>query len=201
MRKIIASLLLFSTLSFAAGGCLLTQQKSLEVTWKAYKTLAKAGVTGKFTSVEYTPASLEGKNFKELFLGSKVKIDKSKISTGNEGRDETLVKMFFDKLKGNYIEAEIVEIKATDKHEKGKPRKGIVKVKITMNSKSVTIPMRYIYNKGDFSAKGVIDLFDFSAFKALASINKACFDLHEGKTWNDVEIGFHTKIVPTLCER
>ncbi len=200
MRKVILTVLFLATLSFGAGGCLLTQQKKIDVTWKAYKTLAKIGVGGKFTSVEYTPASLEGKNFKELFIGSKVKIDKFKISTGNEGRDETLVKMFFDKLKGDYIEAKIVDIKATTKHEKGKPRKGVVKVEISMNGKRVVVPMNYIYDRGDFRAKGTIDLFDFSAFKALASINKACFNLHEGKTWNDVEIGFHTKIEATLCD-
>jgi hypothetical protein len=50
-----------------------------------------------------------------------------------------------------------------------------------------------------FSATGVIDILDFSAGDALSSINKACSDLHEGKTWSDVTIGFTTKIEAVLC--
>ncbi len=199
MKKIILLTAALITLSFGAGGCLLTQSKSIEVSWKAYKTPAKLGVGGKFTSIEYKPASLDGKNFRDLFVGSTVKIDKSRISTGNEGRDKTLVDSFFDILGGKYIVAKIVDIKATSKHEKGKPKKGVITAEITMNGKSVRVPMRYTYKDGDFEAVGTIDLFDFAGFKALKSINQACYDLHEGKTWNDVEIRFHTTIKATLC--
>ncbi len=59
--------------------------------------------------------------------------------------------------------------------------------------------MTYIYTKGHFQATGTIDLFDFAASDALASINKSCYDLHSGKTWSDVTIGFSTTIEATLC--
>jgi len=203
MKKIILSLITLVSLSYAtqpaATGCVLVQPSNMNVTWKAYKTLGKLGVGGKFTDVKYTPAALEGKNFKELFVGSKVSIDLSKIDTGNPGRDETLVKDFFSLLKGKMIEGEIMDIKKTDKHEKGKPRTGKLDVKITMNEKTLTIPMTYVYTEGKFDATGTIDLFDFAASDALASINKSCFDLHKGKTWSDVSIGFSTTIEATLC--
>ncbi len=203
MKKILLSLITLVSLSYAtqpaATGCVLVQPSNMNVNWKAYKTLGKIGVGGKFTAVKYTPAALEGKNFRELFVGSKVSIDLSQIDTGNPGRDETLVKDFFSVLKGKTIEGEIVDIKKTDKHVKGKPRTGNIAVKITMNEKTLTIPMTYVYNKGKFDAKGTIDLFDFTANDALASINKSCFDLHKGKTWSDVSIGFSTTIEATLC--
>jgi len=45
--------------------------------------------------------------------------------------------------------------------------------------------------EGDtFAAKGYIDLADFKALGALSSINKACYDLHQGKTWQDVAVAF-----------
>ena len=198
MNKIIFSFLTLSALSYA-GGCVLTQSDDMNVSWKAYKTLGKIGVGGKFTSVTYTPHALEGKNFKELLVGSKVNIDLSKIDTGNPGRDETLVKSFFSVLKGKAITAEIVDIKKTDKHEKGKPRTGNLDVKITMNEKTLTIPMKYIYTDGKFNANGTIDLLDFAAGNALSSINKSCYDLHKGKTWSDVSIGFSTTVEATLC--
>jgi len=203
MNKILLSLATLLTMTYATEpaktGCVLVQPNTMNVNWKAYKTLGKIGVGGKFTSVTYTPHALEGKNFKELFVGSKVSIDLSKIDTGNPGRDETLVKDFFSVMKGKTIEGEIVDIKKTDKHEKGKPRTGVVSVKLTMNEKTLTIPMKYIYADDKFDASGTIDLLDFTAGDALASINKSCYDLHKGKTWSDVSIAFSTTVKATLC--
>ncbi len=203
MKKILLSLATLLSLTYASGtgktGCVLVQPADMNVTWKAYKTLGKIGVGGQFTAVTYTANKLEGKNFRELFVGSRISIDLSKITTGNPSRDETLIKNFFSLLKGNSIEGKIVDIKKTDKHEKGKPRTGTVSVKLTINEKTLTIPMTYHYEKGIFDAKGTIDLLDFAAGDALNSINKSCFDLHKGKTWSDVSIGFRTTVEATLC--
>lgn len=62
--------------------------------------------------------------------------------------------------------------------------------KITMNDKSLNIPMNYTANDGVITAKGTIDLADFAMIPSLKSINKACYDLHQGKTWQDVDIAF-----------
>ena len=203
MNKIILSLLTALSLGYAAEpkatGCVLVQPDDINVVWKAYKTLGKIGVGGQFTSVKYTPHTLEGKNFRELFVGSKVSIDLTKINTKNKRRDETLVKNFFAVLKGKTIEGEIMDIKKSDTHEKGKPRTGTVSVKLTMNEKTFTIPMHYNYENSHFEAKGTIDLLDFAASNALKSINKSCYDLHKGKTWSDVSIGFSTTVKATLC--
>jgi len=198
MRKILLALAVLYTMG-NAGGCLLTQNKDIDVSWKAYKTLGKIGVGGKFTAVNYAPASLEGKNFKELFVGSKVTIDTSGIDTGNANRDIKLVKFFFNKMSQGKIEGEIRSIKA-DPYTKGQPRTGIVKVMITMNGKSLPIPMKYHYEKEHFDASGTIDLGDFMALPALASINKSCYELHKGKTWRDVSIAFATTVTASLCD-
>ncbi len=187
--------------SFSYGnGCVLVQADDLNVTWKAYKTLAKLGVAGEFTAVNYLPNKKEGKNFRDLFVGSKVSIDVSKINTNNEERDKTLVESFFSKLLDKRIDAKIVAIEA-DKSKDGKrPYHGVVDVNITMNQQTLLIPMRYNYKEGVFNAEGTIDLFDFAAKDPLISINKRCFDLHKGKTWSDVSIGFSTTIEATLCD-
>ena len=70
----------------------------------------------------------------------------------------------------------------------------IVLVEVMMNGKGLNVPMAYSYEKGLFTAKGVIDLGDFKALDALTSINRACYDLHDGKTWQDVNIGFILKV-------
>jgi len=198
MRRLFLAVATLFTMA-EAGGCLLVQPKEMSVDWVAYKTLAKAGVGGKFTSIEYTPNALEGKNFRELLVGSRVSIDVTHIDTGNKERDDTLVKYFFGKLSNSKIEATIKSIEA-DPRVKGKPRTGDITASIQFNSKSLIIPMRYHYDDGKFDAKGVIDLADFDALPALASINKSCYELHKGKTWRDVTIGFHTTIEATLCD-
>ena len=198
MKKTILTLLTLFTFSHA-GGCVLVQSGDMNVTWKAYKTLAKVGVGGAFTSVKYTPIAKEGTNFRELLVGSTVSIDATQINTGNPVRDETLVKMFFKQLKSITIEGKIVAMKA-DNRVKGKPYTGQLDVELSFNSKTLVIPMKYTYVKEHFSAEGTLDLFDFAAKDALTSINKSCYDLHKGKTWNDVSIGFATNIKATLCK-
>lgn len=201
MKRSLLSLFAAASMAFASSptGCVLVQTADMNVTWKAYKTPEKIGVGGQFTAVKYTPNSLEGKNFRELFVGSNVSIDTTKLTTGNPGRDAKLVKFFFSEMSSNTIEAKIIDIQRTDKHIKGKPRTGTVSVEISMNGVTRTIPMKYFYDKGIFDATGTIDLVDFSASKALTSINKACYDLHKGKTWSDVTIGFTTTVKATLC--
>jgi len=54
MRKTIFTMLTIATLLNAEGGCTLVQSNDMNVTWKAYKTLAKLCVAGQFTGVSYT---------------------------------------------------------------------------------------------------------------------------------------------------
>nr|MBL0721911.1 YceI family protein [Sulfurovaceae bacterium] len=124
MKKIVLAMATIYSLG-QAGGCLLTQTNNLNVNWKAYKTLGKIGVDGKFTDVSYNPNKLEAKNFNELLVGSKVLIATRKIDTNNPDRDTTLVTFFFNKLSDNQVESTITDIKAF-KRVKDEPRRGIV---------------------------------------------------------------------------
>lgn len=203
MKKIVLSLIM--TLAITSGliasqktGCILAQKGKVNVDWMAYKTASKIGVGGVFDSVVYTPIQKEGKNFRTILVGSNVKIDTSSVNSKNTGRDAKLVTFFFKKMSAKIIDAKIVDIKA-DPKLKGKPRTGVVSIDIKMNGVNKTIPMKYSFSDSVFTAKGVIDIFDFSANKALSSLNKACFSKHKGKTWSDVNIGFSTKIEAILC--
>ena len=199
MKKFLYALLVTGSFLFAKSGCVLVQDGKLDVMWQAYKTPEKVGVKGKLTSVEYIPHQKEGKNFKELFVGSKVIIDTTKVDSGNSVRDEKLVKFFFTQMNEPKITGEILSITA-DPHTKGKPYTGKMKVAFTMNGKTVKTVLDYHHENDTFKAQGNIDLLDFAAGNALASINKACYDLHKGKTWSDVSIGFVTHIKATQCK-
>lgn len=203
MKKLIVTIALFSSLLQAEitapkTGCILAQEGTVGVNWKAYKTAAKIGVGGIFNDVVYTAAAKEGKNFKEILVGSSLVINTNSVNSKNEGRDLKLVNAFFKVLNQDTITAKIVDIKPGAR-ETGKPKTGTLIIDITMNSVTKQVPLKYSYDKGTMKGEGFIDLFDFSASKALVSINKACFDLHHGKTWNDVSIGFEMPIKATLC--
>ncbi len=151
---------------FAMAEC---QLQSLQ--WTAFKTPLKLGVKGTFDKIAF----VAGKNCLE---GAEVIINKHSVDTKNPARDKTLDSFFFSKLKGD-IKAKIVAVKEKT-----------MDVAVTLNEKTKTIPFAYTKIDGIIKARGVIDLFDFSGLEALRSINKTCFDLHQGKTWNDVELGF-----------
>ena len=163
MKKLI---LLAAAAIFTLAEC---QLQSLQ--WTAFKTPLKLGVKGTFDKIDFTKGD-------ECLEGAKVHIDKSSVDTKNPGRDKTLRLFFFDRLKGP-IEARILKV-----HEK------ILDVAITLNGVTKDVPFFYEKKGSTLTAKGVIDLFDFGASKALSSIAKACFDKHQGKTWNDVELRF-----------
>lgn len=203
MKNVILSTLLVLSFAFNVqasekAGCVLAQSGPMEVIWTGYKTPKKVGVNGTFDKVTYAPVAPSGEDFRSILVGSSVVIDSSSVNSKHEDRDAKLAKFFFALMSDKNINAKIVDIKA-DKRVKDAPRTGVVTVEIEMNGVKKTTPMTYSFSDDIFEAKGSIDLLDFSANKALAGINEACFDLHEGKTWSDVGISFKTKIEATLC--
>lgn len=193
MKRILIAMFAVVVMANASGSCDLSVDGDVDVTWKAYKTPAKLGVGGHFKSTDYKSTVPAAKNFRDLFIGSKVIIDVDSVDSNNPGRDDKLLKFFFNVMAGPDIKAEVVDIKA-QQVEHGQPKIGVITIAVTMNGITKKVPMNYRYVDKKLSASGTIDLFDFQGQTALASINKACFDLHQGKTWNDVAIGFSVNI-------
>jgi len=168
-------------LAFSAFADCSYQSDTAKVTWKAFKTYEKIGVGGSFDRVAVQPKS--GRSIEALLVGSNVKIDTGSVNSGNPGRDAKLVGSFFKIQNIDTITAKILSVKDFK-----------ALTEITMNNVTKMIPLLYTVTEGKVNAKGFIDLGDFTMLPSLQSINKACFDLHGGKTWQDVEIGFE---IPT----
>jgi polyisoprenoid-binding protein YceI len=143
------------------------------VTWKAFKTPLKIGVAGEFDRVETSGDKLEN---------IKLSIDTSSVNTNNSGRDFTLVESFFKFQGVDKIEASVEKI-----NEK------VLYALISMNGVQKSVPLQIEKSASLLKARGSIDLSDFSMLPSLKSINTSCFDLHSGKTWQDVEIGVEIK--------
>jgi len=193
MKNIFIALCVSGTFSLADTGCIAVDEQTVNVSWKAYKTPAKIGVSGIFDDVIYSAATKEARDVSTLLLDASVTIDTQKVNSKNEGRDLKLVNNFFKMMNNEKITAKVISVKE-DKEEAG-----TMIIDISMNGITKHIPMNYTYEKGLVKAVGYIDIFDFKASKALSSINKSCFDLHAGKTWNDVAIGFELNVNDIAC--
>jgi hypothetical protein len=185
---IIASMFGLSNLSSYAKTCSFTHDSSKDVVkWTAYKTKAKAPVSGTFKKKKI---ELKGKkNAKALntFLKfATVSIDAQSVETGDKVRDNKIALFFFKSmLPKSEIIAEIVKVH---------PKKKKIDLKIEMNKVTKTIVMDYKFEKDLFTMNGVIDVLDFGLSKQLANLGRACSVKHEGKTWSEVAIQFDSTI-------
>ncbi len=178
---LVIAALMFSFSTLSAGH----HMGKATVGWTAFKTPAKAGVKGNFDSVKFIPSSKMAKNVKDFLVGAKIEIATASVNTKNKGRDATLVEFFFNKLAGSKITGKVTSVDT---------KKSIIIVDLNMNGITRATPLKYSLDHGKLSATGHIDILDFQANSALASISKQCFDLHQGKTWNDVDIRFSTTV-------
>ncbi|MBU1643012.1 YceI family protein [bacterium] len=193
MKRIALSLLL--AFGLAQADCTFSQPGNVDVIWKAYKTPLKLGVGGHFSKVDYKAASSEAANLSALLVGSTVSIDVASVDSKNKGRDEKLLNDFFKQMAPG-IMAKIVTVKRDETAKQS----GVLTAAVSMNGVTRDVPMTYSFSEDKLTANGVIDLSDFKAQNALKSINTACYDLHQGKTWSDVEVGF-TMEIKSNCDQ
>lgn len=171
-----------SASSFAKECKIVINKNDVLVNWTAFKTPAKVGVGGQFRNLGI-PETISASNFKEIFNTTNFNIDSASVYTRNSGRDAKIVKYFFQPMMGG------LDIKGSFQYESEES----LTLKIKMNGVEQKVPLKLTTTENSVEAKGILDVFDFSMKKSLTGINQACFDLHQGKTWNDVEIGFSFK--------
>ncbi len=172
MKKILIGLLLFVSFAYSSsGGCILTQDKSIKIKYNAFNKKLNVKIAEQFKNIKYIPTAIEGKNFRDLFVGSKIFIDTTS-----------------SKLSIQPIEAKITSIKA-NKRIKGKPRTGTIQLSVTIKQKNLTIPMLYNYNDGYFEATGVIKLKDFNLLTTTFDNITITFSTNIKALLCDVKIG------------
>lgn len=146
-----------------------------KTTWTAYKTPKKVAVSGSFSTITYTAQVSE--DLKQFLKSASVEIETASVNSGVKERDDKLVKFFFKLMKNPKIKAKIETFKDDS-----------ALVMISMNNVKKEVPMKYTYAQDVLTITGDIDILNWSLDKQLASINKACYTLHEKKTWSDVSL-------------
>lgn len=163
------------------AGALKIVSDSTKVSWTAYKTTEKIGVGGNFTEITLNDTKT-GTSPEAILEGATFSIPVSSLFTDNDDRDSKLKEFFFGVLKNKEL------ISGTLNFSEGKC---LLTIKLNDVEKQIPVTHEFIDNR--FSINSTIDLVDFGAEGAVASINKACYDLHKGadgvsKTWNEVAI-------------
>jgi len=159
--------------------------EATSVKWTAYKTTKKVGVGGEFTTVNFNEKS--GATPQEALNDLTFSIPISSLFTDNDVRDSKLKVSFFGAMLNTTF------LKGTIKVDHNS-----YAASITMNGVTKDLPLEVsITEERRVNLKGTMDLKNWNALEALASLNKVCFDLHKGddgvsKTWEDVAIEVNT---------
>ncbi|WP_299551617.1 YceI family protein [Seonamhaeicola sp.] len=161
--------------------------EATSVKWTAYKTTDKVGVGGEFTTSKFEIKS--GSSAQEALNGLSFSIPISSLFTNDatNTRDAKIKTSFF----GAMLDTEF--IKGTINYTNDK-----CSASLTMNGVTHDLPLNVsIEEERRVTMTGVMNLKDWNALDALASLNKVCFDLHKGadnvsKTWEDVAIEVST---------
>ena len=180
MNKFLVTLL--ATIGLLQAECMVKMVTPVEVEWTAYKTPKKIGVDGGFLATVYH-GKTEAKDVQELLLNSRVQLEVNNVDTKDPFRDAKLVQFFFNMMQGAVIDADVKSIQGDD-------LEGALVVNIGMNNKAIDVPLHYVVKDGVFRAKGVLNLLDFNAQEPLKMLTLNCYAPHEGKTWEDVAVGF-----------
>lgn len=158
------------------------EEKTTTLNWIAYKTTAKVPVKGQFTKVQFENAK-KASTPKEALNGLQFKVPVESIFTKDSLRDGKLKKFLFGAMKNT----EFVLGKIHMNNENSGT------VDITMNGFTQVLPITYVISGQMITLEAVMDLDNWKAQLALATLNEACKELHTGedgvtKTWSEVKI-------------
>ncbi|AKP51500.1 hypothetical protein [Cyclobacterium amurskyense] len=160
-------------------------EDSTKVSFVAYKTTDKAPVGGQFTKINVTNFG-EGATALEAMNGTKFSIPVSSLFTNDATgtRDPKILEFFFGVMENTELISGVFKVEGGNK----------CSIDVTLNGTTQNIPLEYsTVNDTQFIFDGVMELENWNALDAVASINKACEALHTGKdgvskTWSEVAV-------------
>lgn len=157
---------------------------STKVSFTAYKTTEKLPVGGIFKTINISGAK-KGSGYAEVLNGAKFSIPVSSLFTNDptNTRDPKLLEFFFGVMSNTELISGTVKV-----------IEDTCSIDVTLNGETANIPLT-VEKTGEnsYTLSGTMNLENWKALDAVASINKACEALHTGadgisKTWNDVAV-------------
>jgi polyisoprenoid-binding protein YceI len=165
---------------------------SAQVRWTAFKTTDKVAVGGQFDQVNVV-AGEKSTKITEVLETIKFNIPTASTNTANEDRDAKIIKSFFEAMDATDM------ILGQIKSAEGDNKSGTCTVYLTLNNVEKEVILNYTVEDATVKLTGEIDLINFGAEGAIASLNKICSVLHTGadgvtKTWSTVELSIEASL-------
>lgn len=159
--------------------CLYSYDASaVKVFWAGYKTEDKLKVVGQFKELKTDRVNQQFSSLEELVNGISFSVNSASSASGDEIRDLSLKEYFFQLFTENFeINGQLDEMTEAS-----------ITASINMYGVVKTIKLSYTADEETLKMKGTLSLEEFGAVEAYNSIHKKCFDLHKGKTWDDVDV-------------
>ncbi len=183
MKKLMMGLWLAGATLWAQPPVCKWRVQDVHVSWTAFKTPLKIGVSGTFDNIKLKAKPNVSKT--ELFRDAHIRIQTGSVSSGSFQRDKKIARAFFAIQKVDAIDADVIDV--SDDNQ-------TATLQISMNGVTHAVPVRLIMDDTHIEGKGVLDLADFDMLPSLQGLTDACKKPHEGKTWQDVEIAFELTI-------
>jgi polyisoprenoid-binding protein YceI len=163
-----------------------------QVRWTAFKTSAKVGVGGQFDQVNVTVGDKSTK-ITDILESIKFNIPTSSTNTTNEDRDNKIIASFFGAM--DQTDLILGQVKSVE----GDNTAGTCTFYLTINNIEKEAVLAYTVEDAIVKMTGEIDMVNWSAEGAVASLNEVCGDLHTGedgvtKTWSVVELAIETTL-------
>ena len=170
------------------------QRAFTKLTWTAYKTTAKVGVSGSFDEFNVKPGVNYGTAV-ALLDQLEFDIPVSSTNSNNEERDGKIVASFF----GSMMDTKSISGKFTS--IAGNDSAGTMRIEITMNNLAYEVDGTYAIDGNKVTVKTSIHLGDWKAEPSVDALNKVCDDLHKGedgvsKLWPEVDIVIESSLKP-----
>lgn len=156
--------------------------KNSSVQWTAFKTSDKVPVKGIFKEINILKSSA-GTSASNALEGLEFEIPVSSIFSKDTIRDGKLNTFFFNVMENTTHLKGGFKIEGEDKGS----------LSLTMNGLTKDIPFDYEMRQDTVVISATMDLNNWQAQAAIASLNQACLELHSGpdgisKTWDEVLI-------------
>lgn len=176
--------LLMNTSLVARASCQFTyDENKTKISWVAFKTPKKLGVNASFDRISIKTKKSRAKSINELIKGSSFTIDSTSVNSANPERDTKLINYFFTTAKKPLeISGKVLSLKDN-----------VLELELQLNQTKKVLKMISSLEGRLFKASATIDVLDYALGDNLRAINEACKDLHENKTWPDVEIKIETE--------
>lgn len=163
-------------------GCsLVVKKEDIEVSWVAFKTPSKIGVTGYFRDIG-VENDLVGTSLENLFSSINFNIDSESVDLNDALKNTNMKEAFFRLMSNQYMFGSFDYLSDNN-----------VNLNVNMNNVERIVPMDLTLTEKEIIGHGIIDVYDFALGDSLLGINTRCYDYHAGKTWSDVEIKFNVK--------